>query len=62
MIESLKVPFDGEQSKQVSQQIAIINQPNGSATQTMGRGPVPGRGGLATGPWTDTQICILHNT
>jgi len=39
-----------------------------SATQTMGHtplpgcGPVPGRGGLVTSPWTDTQICILYNT
>ena len=26
-----------------------------SATQTMARGPVPGRGGLVTGPWIGTQ-------
>jgi len=25
-----------------------------SATQTMGRGPAPGRGGLLTGPWIET--------
>jgi len=28
----------------------------------MGRGPVPGHEGLATGPQTDTQIFIQYNT